>query len=207
LRSGKVVFEDFYRNEQNQRIYLKVLVPILDEANDNQVIAVLALRIDPEKYLYPSINQWPTPSKTAETLLVRRQGNEALFLNELRFKKNTALNLRVPLDKNKELPAVKAVLGQEGIVEGTDYRGVPVIAFVCAVPDSPWFLVARMDTSEVYAPLKEKLWVAIVLVGILLTGAGAGVGLVWKRQLTSFNRQRCEASKSLMGSEEKYRSC
>ena len=32
LRSGKIAFEDFYRNEQNQRIYLKVLVPILDEA-------------------------------------------------------------------------------------------------------------------------------------------------------------------------------
>ena len=170
------------------------------------MIAVLALRIDPEKYLYPFINQWPTPSKTAETLLVRRQGNEALFLNDLRFKKNTALNLRLPLDKNKELPAVKAALGQEGIVEGTDYRGVPVIAFVCAVPDSPWFLVACMDTSEVYAPLKEKLWVTTVLVGILLTGASAGVGLVWKQQLAGFNRQKCEASKSLMGSEEKYRS-
>jgi PAS domain S-box-containing protein len=205
LRSGKVVFGDFYWNEQNQRIYLKVLVPILDEANDNRVIAVLALRIDPEKYLYPFIKQWPTPSKTAETLLVRRQGNEALFLNELRFKKNTALNLRVPLDKNKELPAVKAALGQEGIVEGIDYQ-VPVIAFVCAVPDSPWFLVARMDTPEVYAPLKEKLWVTIVLVGILLTGASAGVGFIWKQQLAGFDQQKCEASKLLMGSEEKYRS-
>jgi PAS domain S-box-containing protein len=60
--------------------------------------------------------------------------------------------------------------------------------------------------SEVYAPLKEKLWVTIVLVGILLTGASAGVGLVLKRQLAGFNRQRCKASKSLMGSKEKYQS-
>ena len=83
LRSGQVVFEDFYWNEQSRRIYLKVLVPILDEAHDDRVIAhddrvigILALRIDPETYLYPLINRWPTPSLTAETLIVRRDGND-----------------------------------------------------------------------------------------------------------------------------------
>jgi PAS domain S-box-containing protein len=205
LRSGKVAFEDFYRNEQNQRIYLKILVPILDEANDNRPIGILALRIDPEKYLYPFINHWPIPSRTAETLLVRREGNEVLFLNELRFKKNTALNLRVPLDGKKELPAVKAVLGQEGIVQGIDYHGVPVIACVRAVPDSPWFMVARMDISEVYAPLKERLWVIIVLVGTLLTGASAGVGFLWKQKSARFYRQKYGAAEAKRESEAKYR--
>ena len=104
-------------------------------------LGVLMLRIDPSVYLYPFIQRWPTPSETAETLLIRREGNEAVFLNELKFQKNTALALRVSLD-NTDLPAVKAALGQEGIVEGVDYRGVPVLAAVRAVPDSPWFLVA-----------------------------------------------------------------
>jgi len=206
LHSGKVAFLDFSLPSADGRIHLSTMVPVIAGQKGNQAIGAIVLCINPEKYLYPFINQWPTPSKTAETLLVRRQGNEVLFLNELRFKKNTALNLRVPLNKNKEMPAVKAVLGQEGIVEGTDYRGIPVIAFVCAVPDSPWFLVARMDTSEVYTPLKGKLWVTIILVGILLAGASAGVDLVSKQQLASFNRQKCEASKLLMGSEEKYQS-
>ena len=205
LRSGKVAFGDFYRNEQNQRIYLKVMVPILDGANDSRMIAVLAVRIDPEKCLYPFINQWPTPSNTAETLLIRRDGNDVLFLNELKFVKNTALNLRVSLDKDKELPAVKAALGQEGIVQGMDYRGVPVIADVRAVPDSPWFLVARMDISEVYAPIKEELWLVIVFVGVLLTGTSAGVGFLWKQQDASFYRQKHEAAETLRESEERYK--
>jgi PAS domain S-box-containing protein len=205
LRSGKVCMEDFYRNEHNQRIYLKVLVPILDEANDNRPIGILDLRIDPEKYLYPFINKWPTPSRTAETLLVRREGNEVLFLNELRFQKNTALNLRFPLNEKIELPAVKAAMGQEGIVQGIDYRRVPVIADVRSVPDSPWFLVARMDTSEVYEPLKEKLWVTIVLVSILLTGTSACAGLVWKQQSARFYRQKYEAEETLRESEERLR--
>jgi PAS domain S-box-containing protein len=205
LRSGKVVFGDFYQNEQNQRIYLKILVPILDEANDNRPIGILALRIDPDKYLYPFINKWPTPSRTAETLLIRREGNEVRFLNELKFQKNTALNLRVPLDEKKELPAVKAAQGHEGIVDGIDYRGIPVIADVRAVPDSPWFLVTRMDTSEVYAPLKERLWETIVLVGILLTGASAVVGFIWKQQSARFYQQKYEAAEALRESQERYR--
>ena len=156
LRSGHVTLQDFHRNEHDQRVYMALLVPILDETDTNRPLGVLALRIDPETYLYPFIQRWPTPSRTAETLLVRRDGNDALFLNELKFETNTALNLRISL-ANTNVPAVKAVLGQTGIVEGTDYRGMPVLAALHAIPDSPWFLVARMDTAEVYAPLRERL--------------------------------------------------
>jgi len=121
VRSREVTFLDFHRHAPDCPIYLGVLVPILDGQDENRAIGILIMRIDPDTDLYPFINQWPIPSRTAETLIVRREGNEALFLNELKFQKNTALNLRVPLG-NKELPAVKAALGQEGIVEGIDYR-------------------------------------------------------------------------------------
>jgi len=104
LRSGQVAFEDFYRDEHNQRIYLSVLIPVLDGEDGSRPIGILAFRIDPEQYLYPLINRWPTPSPTAETLIVRREGNDALFLNELRFQVNTALKLRIPLWET-ELPS------------------------------------------------------------------------------------------------------
>lgn len=53
LQSGNIAFQDFYRNKQDQHIYLKVLVPILEGRSTKQLIAVLALRISPEEYLYP----------------------------------------------------------------------------------------------------------------------------------------------------------
>ncbi|MCX6089506.1 MAG: PAS domain S-box protein [Candidatus Atribacteria bacterium] len=204
LRSGKIVFEDFYWNEENQHIYLKILVPLLFAANDNRLLGVIALRIDPEQYLYPLLQRWPTPSQTAETLLLRREGNDVLYLNELRFQKGAALTLRLPLESN-DVPAVKAALGQEGIVEGRDYRGVPVIAVVRTVPDSPWFLVARMDTAEVYAPIRERIWIIGVVVGILLLGSGAGVGLVWRQQSARFHQERHEAAEKLRDQEQKHR--
>ena len=52
------------------------------------------------------------------------------------------------------------------------------IAAVRAVSDSPWSLVAKMDTAEVYAPVHERLWLTILLVSLLLIGAGAGIGAV-----------------------------
>jgi PAS domain S-box-containing protein len=202
LHTKQLAFEDFYRNEHDGRVYLAVLIPILDEQGSIPATGTLVLRIDPEQSFYAFLNRWPTPSKTAETLLVRREGNEVLFLNELKFQKNTALKLRSSLDQ-KELPAAQAVLGRQGIMEGRDYRGVPVIADVRAVPGAPWFLVSRMDISEVYEPMREKLWMMIALVGALLLGAGGGVGLVWRRQRTQFYREKCEAAEALRDSEER----
>ena len=191
LRTGQVTFQDFYQNEHDQRVYLAVLVPIVDEQEAGRPLGVLVLRIDPETYLYPFIQRWPTPSLTAETLLVRREGNEVVFLNELRFQKNTALTLRSLLDQTA-LPAARAALGQEGVMEGIDYRGVSVVAALRAIPDSPWSLVARMDAAEVYAPLREQLRLVVVLISALLLSAGAGVGLLWRQQRVQFYREGAE---------------
>ncbi len=196
LRSGDVTLQDFHRNEHDQKVYLTVLVPMLDGPGGRRALGVLGLRIDPETYLYPFLRRWPTPSRTAETLLLRRDGTDALFLNDLKFQAHTALALRIPL-ASQDVPAVKAALGQEGIVDGRDYRGVPVLAAVRKVPGFPWFLVARMDVAEVDAPLGERLWVTIMLVGGLLLGAGASLGLVWRQQHVRFYAAQYRTEKAL----------
>ena len=188
LQSGRMTMLDFYRPAPGRPLYLNVLVPVLNESDTNRPLGVLVLRINPETYLYPFIKRWPTPSPTAETLLVRRDGNDVLFLNDLRFQTNAALNLRIPLVRTN-VPAVRAALGQTDIVPGVDYRGMPVLAAVRAVPGSPWFLVARKDLSEVYAPIRERLWLVIGMMTALLLGAAAGVGLVWRQQRVRFYRE------------------
>ena len=196
LRSGQVAIQDFYRNDHDQHIYLAVLVPVPDERDAGRPLGVLVLRIDPEAYLYPFIKRWPTPSRTAETLLVRREGNEVVFLNELRFQKNVALTRRAPVDQ-KTLPAARAALGQEGVMEGIDYRGVQVVAALRTVPNSPWLLVARMDVAEIFAPLREQLRLVVALISALLLGAGAGIALLWRQQRVRFYRERAENARRM----------
>ena len=108
------------------------------------------------------------------------------------------LTLHFPLI-NTDIPAVKAVLGQTGAVEGMDYRGEPVLADVRAVPDSPWFLVSKMDTAEVYAPLRARLWQILLISGMAIFVAGMGLALVWRQQRILFYRTQVEAAEALRG--------
>ncbi|MDD8013711.1 MAG: ATP-binding protein, partial [Acidobacteriota bacterium] len=200
LRAGKVVFEDFYWNEVNEKIYLKILIPILERQDGGRPLAVLVLRIDPATYLYPFIERWPVPSRTAETLLVRRDGDSALYLNNLKFRKNSAMNLRIPLSRT-EAPAVMALQGRKGIVEGLDYRGLPVLAGLHAIPDSPWFFVAKVDRTEVFSPLADRLRMIILINALLLLGMGAGLASVWRRQQTQFFKEQAKTAQRLLDSQ------
>lgn len=158
----EIVLSDFHKDPDSDNIYLGIAVPlILAENGIDKTIGILLLRIDPSKILFPLIQSWPTPSKTAETLLIRRDGDEIVFLNELRHKKNTALEFHLPLNNDK-LPAAMAVRGKTGIFEGIDYRGIEVVSDLNKIPGSDWFIVAKIDSSEINTDINEKaLWILL----------------------------------------------
>jgi len=197
----KIVFVDFHRIAPEKPVYLMLLIPIVDNGRNLGIVVML---IDPERFLYPMVQRWPTPSKTGETLLVRREGDDVLYLNNLKFQKNAALNIRLSL-KQDYLPAARAVGGYKGIMEGYDYRGEKVIAALAAVPDSPWFMVSRIDMAEIFAPSRERFWVMALFIVILIAGAGMIVWLLWQRQRGVFYRKELESANALRTSEEKFR--
>lgn len=194
LHTGQITFADFYRNEYDGKIYLSIMVPLFDPDDGGSPLGVLAMRIDPEKYLYPFLQRWPNISSSAETLLVRREGEGVLFLNDLRFMKGAALKLRIPLDR-QAIPSVMAALGQTGVVRGRDYRGKQVTAALRTVPDSPWYMVNKMDEEEIYAPLRERQWLTVFMVSAMLLSAAAGVGFVWRQQRASHDRHYLEQAR------------
>ncbi|MCD4727105.1 MAG: response regulator, partial [Pirellulales bacterium] len=194
LRSEKLTFDDLYRNEHSRKIYLRLFVPILDGRDAEHPIGVVVFRINPNTYVYPFIRRWPTPSSTAETLLLRREGTEVVSLSETKFREKTAITLRLPLD-GKGAPAVKAAQAHAGIVEGLDCRGVPVLAAVRTVHGSPWFLVTKIDDAEVYAPMRERFWLTALLVGAFLFGTAAILGLIWRRQQLGLYREKYDVER------------
>lgn len=202
IQSGQPSITDFYRSDRDHRIYLAVQTPIIDSQHDGQPLGILSLRINPDEYLYPLIQSWPTPSRTGETLLVRREGKEVIFLNELRHRKDTAFSLRFPLSK-KDLPAAMAVLGTTGVIEGVDYRGVPVIASIGPISGSPWFIVSKMDEEEIYSPIRESLWAVVIVVGLLLLGSGLSVGMVWRQQRIYYYKELYQSEFQLSKEREK----
>jgi PAS domain S-box-containing protein len=204
IKSGRIIFLDFHRDSSGSPIHLALLVPIYDEKNNNLPLGVLVLRIDPNTYLYPYISRWPVPSATSETLILRREGNEAVFLNDLKFHNNAALNLPIPLTKSN-VPSVMAILGRQGIVEGKDYRGEPVIADIRKIPGSPWFLVARTDIAEAYTPLRQRLKQLVMFIGCILIGSGICLVLILRQQKMRYYRERLKAEETLRESEMKFK--
>lgn len=186
-----VSIHDFYRNEFDKHVYLAILLPIIN--SEGGKVGTIALRIDPHRQLYPLIKQWPIVSETAETLIVRQEDNDVVFLNDLRFKDKTALNLRHSTE-NKTLPAVMAVKGYTGVINGVDYRNVEVIADVRAIPDSPWFMVTRMDASEVYNSLNERIWTNIVFVIAMVFALGMGMIFLWRQQRLTYYKEQYETT-------------
>lgn len=196
LRNGRVTLQDFYRCEVDHRVHLALLVPIAGPQSPGPLLGVLVMRIDPAVHLYPFIQRWPTPSPTAETLLVRKEGGGVLFLNSLRFAPDAALTLKVPRD-SPAVAAVQAIGGRTGVVDAIDYRGVPVVAALRQVPDSPWALVARVDAAEVHAPIQERLWQTAVSVSALLLATGASVILIWRHRTHAIHREQAESAAAI----------
>ncbi len=179
-RTRKIIFSDLYGNKLTGGIHLSIVVPILSE-DKNDTLGVFLLRIDPYLFLYPLIEKWPTPSRTAETMLIRREGSEVVYLNDVRHQKGTALTLRLPIS-NRYLPAAVAAMGKEGIFEGVDYRGREVLAALRSIPDSSWIIVSKVDKEEVYAPIRGHFWNVTLMIGLCVFSAGAGVLLIWRKR-------------------------
>lgn len=192
FRKNEIILTDLHRVESEGRIHIGAVTPIEDpERKQPTPMALLVFEIDPHQFLYPLIQSWPIHSPTSETLLIRREGEELVYLNELRHQKNTALNLRRSI-KEKHLPAAMALRGHEGVVEGTDYRGIPVIAAIRRISDSPWFLIAKIDKEEVYVPIYERARRMVILVGLLIIGSGIILGLFWSQQRSRFYKKQYE---------------
>jgi PAS domain S-box-containing protein len=214
LQAGDVVLRDFHRDTPSGAVHLGLNLA-LRLAPDAAVFGVLTLGIDPETYLYPLLEAWPVASTSGETVLVRRDGDEAVFLNRLRGIENSSVNFRVRMSRT-DVAAVQAVDGKEGNIEALDARGVPLFTAVRRVPDTPWYLVAKMNADEVEAPVRRRsLMLGLGAVSLILV-AGAIIVLWWRRQKLQFYRERYEAeierraieersSRALQESESRFR--
>ena len=192
--SGLPLLSDFHRSPEIPTVHIDLYAPVLKAGKDGRepsCAGVFLFRINPRDFLYPLIQSWPVPSRSAESLLVRRDGQDVLFLNDLRHLKDTALSLRLPAD-DSNLPAAMAVRGLEGLLEGTDYRGVRVLSVIRPLPGTPWFMIAKEDLSEILAPLRIRMAALAIALVILSFGIGAML-LFWiKRRESHYYRRQYE---------------
>ncbi len=191
LRSGMLT--DLHRTDRVSFVHLELIIPLIDRQKKNtNPFGLIALRIDPHEILHPLIQTWPIPSKTAESLLVEQEGDEVVYLNELRFKKNSELVLSKSVSEEK-LPAAMAVRGIESTIDGVDYRGAAVVAAMKKVPGSRWYMVTKINHSEVFATLDKQITLIIIIIILFILTIGLLLGILEWNENVRFYREKYEA--------------
>jgi PAS domain S-box-containing protein len=192
-RSRQVVITDLNISQYVNYAHMDLVVPLTGEnVNDTIVIGFLILRIDPGKVLYPLLKSWPAASRTAETLIVRKEGDEIIYMNELRHIKNTGLILRKPLSA-EILPAAMAFRGIRGTTDGIDYRNVRVVASMKKIPGTQWYMVAKIDRDEVFSVLNGQMRLIATILVLFVASIGLFMGFLMWNQRVLFYRERYEA--------------
>ncbi len=180
MRRREVIVADHYNDSPgSEHMDVDVVAPVAVPGRDGpRVIGALALHINADRHVFPELRRWPSPSQTAEALLVGRAGDELIHLTPLRHR--AEFRLRRP-SGDPGLPAAMVARGQHGMAEGTDYRGMRVLAAIGQVPGTSWGLVAKVDRDEVLAPVRRQALGSGALALGLLAAMGFATRL-WRRR-------------------------
>ncbi len=186
LREGQPIETSLYRggDPQDPMVHLDFVAPLAAEAG----LAPLAivLQADPESELFKYVQDWPAPSRTAETLLLRRDGAELQSLTPLRHGAGSALGERLALSRTDLLGVIVAENpARRGMaLTARDYRGVSVLGVGRDVPGSDWLLVVKMDEAELREESRSQvLWISAAAAFALFSTIGAGVWFAQRRAL------------------------
>ncbi|MBP8976233.1 MAG: PAS domain S-box protein, partial [Bacteroidetes bacterium] len=189
LKQNQVLSTDIYRTQWNNSPAIDFIVPLPFQVNQRSY--VLIFRRDPAIDLYPLIIEWPIQSKTAETILLRREQDSIIFLNELRHKPNTLLS-KASL-KQMSFPSLQKALAQNVLYEGIDYRNIRVVAYLTPIQGTPWFLVTKIDRDEAYAEFNAETRAIILIIIFIIVTIAAAIAFFYSYRQRNLYRRAWQA--------------
>jgi PAS domain S-box-containing protein len=154
LAQGKTMV-DFHRYTDG-RVAVVFLARVGADTASRTGGGVVLLEADPNKWLYPYLAMRPMAALSAETVLVRREGDDIVYLSPLRHHPAPPLTFRRPANVTG-FAALAAVEGREGFGEYVDYRNEPVFAAVVRLDRAPWGLVVKVDQRDALATYRREI--------------------------------------------------
>ena len=177
-------------------------VPVLVTSSDAPgAVTVVVMRTHAADFLFPLIQSWPSASASAETLLVRREGDSLVYIGPKRHRPDAKLGERLPLTR-QTLPAAEAVLvGGAGNIRGLDYRNVDVLTAHAPVEGTGWQIVAKIDYAEAMVPLWQSTYWLATVAGAAVLAILVALMLLWRQtqraQKYALLAQKSEADRML----------
>lgn len=188
LASHQAEFADmFYQGEGSDvDIYIDLAVPFSIGVGtaDRQMVAVL--RSNREGAPFHFMPDWAGPQASGEAVLVRRDGDEILFVSQLNQSNSSAQLWRIGAERGDALggDVVSGRTEPGGLITGTDFRGVQSVGIIQKVHGTSWYLMAKMDSDEFYATSRQDLlWTSTALALTLLVTLAGGAMLRQRQEL------------------------
>lgn len=190
LNLQDVVLTDFHRTGGSP-VHLDLLVAVRDSRN---LAAVVQLRIDPERQLLPLLSRWPTRGDSGESILLRQEGAEYVYLSGLRGRPGASLTRR---PRASDLDAVAELVenGPTTLQQAVDYRGALVLFVSRRIPGTTWVLETKIDEAEALAPARREAQLISAIMALLLLALGQAGLFAWRRREAESLRRSLEAER------------
>ncbi len=148
----------------------------------------VVLRMQLAQGLFPLLLSEGVPTRSGEIVLLRKVGDEAVYITPLRHLQIGATGLRRPYGM-AALAGRAALEGKERFDEFVDYRGVRVFAATRRIPATGWGLYAKIDRDEALEDFRRMAWLETVAAVLLLVTFGGCVA-AYQRYSQSAERAR-----------------
>ena len=180
---------------------LDVIAPL--EGASGEPAGAIILSRDPRDFLYPLLQDWPSPSSSSETLLFRQEDDTVLYLNDLRFAPDSAL--RRPRAPDEHIVACGA--GPDRRPAHRRGRRLPRDAGV----RRPWRSTPALHGTWSPRSTRPRRSPASTRVrrlpspsrGAILLVVGLGLALAWRVRSAEYYREQLRIERE---SEERFRS-
>jgi PAS domain S-box-containing protein len=181
ISSGETLLADLHYDTRGggKIFYYAVVAPIPGPGAGTTPLGAVLLRMDPADTLFPILDAPLGPWDSAETLLAREENGVIVYLKELRQLGAPPVTVRRSVNEPTLLAAL-AARGHEGVLAGTDYRGVEVVGAARRVPGTPWIVVGKVDSEELYSTLLREARIAGLVLALFVLGAAVAATLWWR---------------------------
>lgn len=201
LQEKDIAVKDIHTSELTGQNCMTYFCPVcltdtITLESSDIIVGVILLDVDVKTSIEPVIRNWPGMGTTGETLLVKREGDRVVYLNDLRHKEGAALKFTSPVHSTADVPSLLSSGGKEGIKESVDYRNVPVLSAYRHIPILNWGLVAKQDLTEAFAPVEKLKDRAIVLIFFCITVVIA-IGISFTNRITQPILQLAQGAKAI----------
>jgi len=163
---------------------IDLMIPLRAGEDPGRPATLLRMSFDAAAEIDPLLNDWPNRRESAEAILLRIEAGNFVRLTRPRLSGAKTPPPPIPVASFRRPASVEA-LGEEGVVEGKDYRGRQVLEYLRAVPGTTWLVAVKTDLADLTAGMTGRNVGFGAVTGSLIIVCGALLYVFWRRSLAA----------------------